>query len=135
MSSPGRSPSDLPDRLVVENYIDEGQVRHIVDYEYSGNNDPCFELGNTALECGLDAHLREALCESYFGAVSEKLLARMDLHALMSDVGWTLWGSIQAANSDIDFDFWDYSSTRWRRAEETMDSGQIEEALSALGAP
>ena len=25
----------------------------MIDYEYSGNNDPCFELGNIWSECGL----------------------------------------------------------------------------------
>lgn len=121
--------------LLAENYIDEGKLLRIVDYEYSGNNDPCFELGNTALECGFDADQRAALCDSYFGAGSEKLLARMQIHALMSDVGWTLWGSIQAAISNIDFDFWDYALTRWRRAEETLDSRGIERALSAIHVP
>ncbi|MFN2489273.1 MAG: phosphotransferase [Actinomycetota bacterium] len=121
--------------LLAENYIDDGEALRIVDYEYSGNNEPSFELGNTALECGFGPDLRAVLCEAYFGDASKARLARMDVHALMSDVGWTLWGSIQAAISDIDFDFWDYAKARWRRAEDVLDSAEIEGALAALGAP
>ena len=33
--------------LLADNYLDDGTRLWIVDYEYSGNNDPTFELGNT----------------------------------------------------------------------------------------
>src|SRR4029077_15636720 len=36
--------------LLCENFIDDGRSLRIVDYELSGNNDPCFDLGNTAQE-------------------------------------------------------------------------------------
>ena len=36
--------------LLAENYIDDGKQLWLIDYEYSGNNDPCFELGNTCQE-------------------------------------------------------------------------------------
>ena len=34
--------------LLAENYLDDGERLWLVDWEYSGNNDPTFELGNTA---------------------------------------------------------------------------------------
>ena len=40
--------------LLAENYLDDGTRLRIVDYEYSGNNDPTFELGNTCQELGWD---------------------------------------------------------------------------------
>ena len=45
--------------LLAENYIDDGRQLWIVDFEYSGNNDPCFELGDTAQECEFDQDLRD----------------------------------------------------------------------------
>jgi len=80
--------------LLCENFIDDGSALRIVDYELSGNNDPCFDLGNTAQEAEFDQDLRAALCEAYFGGPNPRQLARMNLFALMSDVGWTLWGAI-----------------------------------------
>ena len=40
--------------LLAENYLDDGERLWLVDWEYSGNNDPAFELGNTAQELGYD---------------------------------------------------------------------------------
>jgi thiamine kinase-like enzyme len=102
--------------LLAENYIDDGDKLWIVDFEYSGNNDPTFELGDTAQECAFDADLRAELCESYFGEATPALLARMELQAVMADVGWTLWAAIQATISSIDFDFWGWAEERWGRA-------------------
>ena len=111
--------------LLCENFIDDGRWLRIVDYELSGNNDACFDLGNTAQEASFDEHLRAVLCEAYFGRLDPQQLARMNLFALMSDVGWTLWGAIQAKISTLDFDFTDYYTTRWNRAVQVMDSDRL----------
>src|SRR2546421_1123899 len=112
--------------LLCENFIDDGQCLRIVDYELSGNNDACFDLGNTAQEASLDDGLRAILCEAYFGRLDPQQLARMNLFALMSDVGWTLWGAIQARISTLDFDFTDYYTTRWNRAVAVLESDRLE---------
>jgi thiamine kinase-like enzyme len=102
--------------LLAENYLDDGRKLWIVDYEYSGNNDPTFELGNTAQELAFDAARQAELCAAYFGEATPALLARMRLQMIMSDVGWTLWAAIQAAISTIDYDFWGWAEERWGRA-------------------
>jgi thiamine kinase-like enzyme len=123
--------------LLCENFIDDGQALRIVDYELSGNNDPCFDLGNTAQEAELDSDLRAALCAGYFGREDARQLARMNLFALMSDVGWTLWGAIQARISAVEFDFTGYYTGRWERALEVMRSPRLaiwlEEATAQNG--
>jgi thiamine kinase-like enzyme len=111
--------------LLCENFIDDGVALRIVDYELSGNNDPCFDLGNTAQEAEFDDDLRGALCEAYFGKRDPRQLARMNLFALMSDVGWTLWGAIQARISAVDFDFRGYYTGRWERALEILRSDRL----------
>ena len=111
--------------LLCENFIDDGAALRIVDYELSVNNDPCFDLGNTAQEAELAEGLRAALCAAYFGHEDPRQLARMNLFALMSDVGWTLWGAIQAKISAVDFDFRGYYNMRWQRATEVLDSDRI----------
>src|ERR1700681_880170 len=111
--------------LLCENFIDDGRCLRIVDYELSGNHDACLDLGNTAQEASLDYELRALLCEAYFGRPDRQQLARMNLFALMSDVGWTLWGAIQAKISTLDFDFIDYYTTRWNRALEVMESDRL----------
>jgi thiamine kinase-like enzyme len=117
--------------LLAENYILDGQRLRIVDYEYSGNNDPTFELGNTAQELGFDAARQEALCAAYFGEATPALTARMRLQMIMSDVGWTLWAAIQAAISTIDYDFWGWALERWGRASKAFDSDDFDDLLAA----
>ena len=115
--------------LLAENYIDDGRQLRLIDFEYSGNNDPCFELGNTCQELQYDQARFEELCATYFGTARRHLLARMRLFALMSDVGWTLWGAIQAKVSQIDYDFWGYATGRWERAQSILDSPAFGEWL------
>jgi thiamine kinase-like enzyme len=112
--------------LLAENYIDDGKQLWLIDYEYSGNNDPTFELGNTCQEMQFNDEQIDEVCAAYFGGVSSSKIARMKLNMIMSDVGWGLWAAIQANISKIDFDFWDWAIERWGRAVEKMDSEEFE---------
>ena len=115
--------------LLAENYIDDGRQLWLIDFEYSGNNDPCFELGNTCQELQYAPSQAAELCRAYFGEATASDLARMHLFALMSDVGWTLWGAIQAKISRLDFDFWEYAMTRWSRARGILHGPDLVEWL------
>ena len=126
-------PAPCHNDLLCENFIDDGRMLRIVDYELSGNNDPCFDLGNTAQEAEFGQDLRAALCEAYFGRPDARQLARMNLFALMSDVGWTLWGAIQARISEVEFDFKGYYAGRWERALAVLRSPVLEEWMEAAG--
>jgi thiamine kinase-like enzyme len=107
--------------LLADNYLDDGTRLWIVDWEYSGNGDPTFELGNTCQELGYDDAQVTELCAAYFGEASPALLARMRLQMIMSDIGWTLWAAIQARISTIDYDFTGWAEERWARAEAALD--------------
>ena len=102
--------------LLAENFIDDGSDIRIIDYEYSGNNDPCFELGNIWSESALSLEQLELLVTSYYGARQRNRIARARLWGLMSKYGWTLWASIQASVSPINFDFWSWGMEKYERA-------------------
>jgi thiamine kinase-like enzyme len=112
--------------LLAENYIDDGKQLWLIDYEYSGNNDPTFELGNTCQEMEFNDEQIAEVCAAYFGEATSAMIARMKLNMIMSDVGWGLWAAIQAKISTIDFDFWGWAIERWGRAEQKMDSREFE---------
>jgi thiamine kinase-like enzyme len=118
--------------LLAENYLDDGKQLWLIDYEYSGNNDPTFELGNTCQEMQFTDNQISEVCMSYFGAASSNTIARMKLNMVMSDVGWGLWAAIQARISTIEFDFWGWAMERWGRAVEKMDSGEFDIWLEAV---
>ncbi len=111
--------------LLAENYIDDGNQLWLIDYEYSGNNDPTFELGNTCQEMQFNDEQIAEVCAAYFGQASADKIARMKLNMIMSDVGWGLWAAIQANISTIEFDFWGWALERWGRAVEKMDSAEF----------
>lgn len=116
--------------LLAANFIDTGSVVWLIDYEYSGNNDACFELGNTATECDLTPEQTEAYTEAYFGTPTAADLARVRLQALCSQYGWSLWGFIQAATSPIDFDFNGWGRERFDKAEATFRSPGFDRLLA-----
>ena len=118
--------------LLADNYLDDDERLWLVDWEYSGNNDPAFELGNTAQELGYDEVRQAELCAAYFGEASPALLARMRLQMIMSDVGWTLWAAIQARISTIDYDFTGWAEERWARATAMLDGPDFEGWLTAV---
>ena len=120
--------------LLAENYLDDGRRLWIVDYEYSGNNDPAFELGNTAQELGFDERRLWDLVAAYYGEATPGRLARCRLQMIMSDVGWTLWAAIQARISDIDYDFWGWAEERWTRAQAMLDGPDFEAWLRLTAA-
>jgi len=118
--------------LLAENYIDDGRRLWLIDYEYSGNNDPTFELGNTCQEMQFTDKQISEVCAGYFGEATPNMIARMKLNMIMSDVGWGLWAAIQARISTIEFDFWGWTIERWGRAVEKMDSSEFEGWMEAV---
>jgi thiamine kinase-like enzyme len=106
-----------------------------VDYEYSGNGDPCFELGNLCSESQLGMEQRAELVEAYFGEATVGKVARTELFGLMSDYGWTLWAAIQAATSDLDFDFWAWGMEKYERALEMFSSTALQHLISDVRQP
>jgi thiamine kinase-like enzyme len=102
--------------LLAANFIDDGSKLWLIDYEYSGNNDPCFELGNIWAECHLSDDALVTLITEYYGRPLRNKVARAKLLGLAGKYGWALWGSIQAAVSPIDFDFWTWGMERFEGA-------------------
>jgi len=55
--------------LLPANFIDDGKKIWLIDYEYSGNNDACFELGNIWSEAKLPISALEDLVTAYYGSL------------------------------------------------------------------
>jgi thiamine kinase-like enzyme len=108
--------------LLAANFIDDGKRLWVIDYEYAGNNDPCFELGNIWSESDLPLDHLTLLVDSYYGRHLRHKVARARLLGLMAKYGWTLWASIQAAVSPIEFDFWAWGMEKYGRAVEEFDA-------------
>jgi thiamine kinase-like enzyme len=102
--------------LLAANFIDDGDRIWLIDYELSGNNDACFELGNIWAESYLSDDALTELVTAYYGRPRPGRVARARLLGLVGRYGWTLWGAIQNAVSPIDFDFWSWAAERFEGA-------------------
>ena len=113
-----RPTSTLPchNDLLAANFIDDGDRIWLIDYELSGNNDPCFELGNIAAESHLSGDALAALVTAYYGRPRRSMIARARLLSLVSMYGWTLWGAIQNGASPLEYDFWSWTMERFEGA-------------------
>lgn len=118
-----------------ENLLDTGERMWIVDWEYSGMNDPMWDLGDLSVEGEFDPAQDEELLLGYFGGeprADER--GRMVIYKAMCDLLWTLWGLIQHANGNPADDFWAYANRRFERCRLLMDSPGFVMHVAAVAA-
>jgi thiamine kinase-like enzyme len=118
-----------------ENFIDDGARMWLVDWEYSGMNDPLWDLGDLAVEAGFGpAQEREMLAAYCGGPPSPAVAGRVVVYKAMCDLLWTLWGLIQHANANPADDFWAYAATRFARCRALMADPDFARHLAAVRA-
>ena len=116
-----------------ENFLDEGKNMWIVDWEYSGMNDPLWDLGDLSVEAGMDDTQEAELLSAYFGAeptAAQK--GRVIIYKAMCDLLWTLWGLIQLADDNPADDFWVYATGRFERCKTLMQKKDFDEHVAAV---
>ncbi len=117
------------------NFIDAGGRIHLIDWEFSGMNDPFWDLASLSVESGFSPEGDRRMMEAYLNtAVPEELCARVELYKAMGDLLWSLWGAIQHANGNPLDDFLAYSRDRFVRCEERMDSRRFSRSLEIVSA-
>ena len=117
---------------VPENFINIPDRIYLLDWEFGGNNDCMWDLGDLSVEGYFTEEQDRAMLEAYLdGEFSEQLFSRMILQKSMVFLLWTLWGALQVANKnplnprDIHYpfnDFWEYTMDRFTRCQELMNS-------------
>lgn len=118
-----------------ENFLDDGQKMWIVDWEYSGMNDPHWDLGDLAVEAEMDAAQEAELLLGYFGrAPTAAEQGRVVIYKAMCDLLWTLWGLIQLADKSPAMDFRAYAEGRFARCKTLMNDPAFARHLAAVAA-
>lgn len=119
--------------LLAANFLDTGADVRIIDYEYSGANEPGFELGNIAQEAHLSPHQLAELVTAYYGREDPGRLARATLWGIASAFAWTLWGTIQSGIGAGEFDFWGWGMDKFDRARGAFADPGFESLLDTVG--
>lgn len=117
-----------------ENFLDTGDRMYLIDYEYAGNNDPMWDLGDLSVEGGFDAVQDEVLLRAYFGGTApESAVARMVVYKALCDLLWALWGVIQHVNNNPVEDFWAYAVGRFERCHALMRRDDFATYVGSIG--
>ena len=118
-----------------ENFLDDGDRMWVVDWEYSGMNDPLWDLGDLSVEAGFDTAQDAEMMEAYCGgAPSPAEMGRMVIYKAMCDLLWTLWGLIQHSNGNPAEDFWAYAVNRFERCQKLMQDPAFAGHVAAVKA-
>jgi thiamine kinase-like enzyme len=118
-----------------ENFLDTGERMWIVDWEYSGMNDPMWDLGDLSVEGEFDASQEEALIAGYFDVPPRTdEIGRFVIYKAMCDLLWTLWGLIQLANGNPADDFRAYAQRRFERCRKLMAGPEFVRHVAAVAA-
>lgn len=116
-----------------ENFLDTGERMWIVDWEYSGMNDPLWDLGDLSVEGGFYAAQDEEMMRAYFGGEAKPAeRGRIVIYKAMCDLLWTLWGLIQLANNNPVDDFRAYADGRFARCKALMETKEFSLHLAAI---
>ncbi|TPL75683.1 phosphotransferase family protein [Mesorhizobium sp. B2-3-15] len=116
-----------------ENFLDTGERMWIVDWEYSGMNDPLWDLGDLSVEGKFEAAQDEELMRAYFGGEAKPAeRGRVVIYKAMCDLLWTLWGLIQLANENPVDDFRAYADGRFARCKALMETEEFSRHLAAV---
>lgn len=116
-----------------ENFLDTGARMRILDWEYAGNNDPMWDLGDLSVEAGFGPEQDAVQMEAYFGGRAPAFdTGRMVMYKAMCDLLWTLWGCIQVMNENPVDDFWAYATNRFERCQRLMGAADFGRHLDAV---
>lgn len=107
----------------------------LVDWEYAGMGHRVFDLGNLAVNNDFDEAAQQRLLAAYHGALpSPGQRAALHLFKLVSDAREAAWGVVQAAISDLDFDFDAYAEEHFDRLCRGAEDPRLKEWLDAATA-
>ena len=115
--------------LLTANFIDDGTRIRIVDWEYAGMGDVYFDLANFAANNDLPAEETTELLRAYFGTLTAEHGRALTLMRFMSDFREAMWGVVQQALSDLEFDFGGYAGRHFERLERTAADRAFRRAL------
>ena len=115
------------------NFLDAGGRIYLVDWEYSGMNDPMWDLGNLSVEAGFGPEQDRTMMEAYCGGtVAPAPYSRLEVYKTISDLHWSLWGFVQHEKGNPAEDFWSYALGRLERCKARMSSADFGPHLGAV---
>ncbi|HEY2688380.1 MAG TPA: phosphotransferase [Streptosporangiaceae bacterium] len=124
--------------LLAKNIMDDGRIR-LIDYDFSGMNDPMFDVGDLAMEGDYDPDQIRVLCQAYFGAHDPVQYARARLYGIGAQYTWTLlfigMDKLLSDSPADEFDYWQEAMSRWDWTRPKLEDPSLEALIAAAAAP
>ncbi len=115
-----------------ENWLDDKKNFYLIDWEYSGMNDPLFDLGALAIEAELSDEQERFFLQQYFGGeLSEQQLGSLIINKFLCDALWAYWAVLQIAMGKSKEEYWPYGLNRFNRAYALIHNGSLDRAIKA----
>ena len=115
------------------NLLDADGRIYLIDWEYSGMNDPMWDLADLSVEAEFGPEQDRTMMEAYHGTgLSPALYSRLEVYKAMSDLHWSVWGFVQRAKGNPAEDFWSYGLERLGRSKTRMSGADFGRHLSVV---
>jgi len=116
-----------------ENFVEVGPRVYLIDWEYSGMNDPAWDLADLSVEAGFGPEQDRKMVNAYCGGVAPAgFYERVVLQKAMSDYFWGLWSVVQHTNGNPAAEFLTYATDRFDRCNRLMGSDEFSSCLDAV---
>ena len=121
-----------------ENLVDTGERVFILDWEFGGNNDPYWDLGDFSVESDFTEEQDRIFLEAYVGREPTAAeMGRMQMQKALVFLLWTLWGVLQHVNANprpaYEFaSYWEYAMNRFTRCQAIMNRPDFPDLIEAV---
>lgn len=106
-----------------ENFVRGEDGIYLIDWEYSGNYDPLWDVVSIGLECEYSAEEEELFLNKYFGREpSEIELRKMDILRVLMDLHWSMWALAKVACGETGL--YEYSRMRYERGKANLEKSR-----------
>ena len=105
---------------VPENFVkDINERMYLIDWEYSGLNDPMWDLAAHSIECDFSEDDEELFLNLYFNnLIEDKHKIRILVYKICQDFLWSIWTILKEAQGD---DFGTYGIDRYNRGKKNLE--------------
>jgi len=117
-----------------ENFMYDGEVMRVIDWEYSGMGDSFFDMACVFVENPLDKEKEELYLNTYFGTEpTEEERARVLINKFLVVAHWSTWSLVQIAyGKEHDF-YWEYGRTRAVDCDRFMNDPNFDHYIELIG--
>lgn len=113
--------------LSSENLLDDGERIWAIDWEFSANSDPLFDLGTLASVSFFNSGEMKEMLELY--GLGDEFFPKFYAMTILADIRWYLWSLVQMETSELDYPYEEWAENFLQKALEKIINSQTSHVL------